>query len=486
MYIPVLASKYVWHVVGKITGLELQSILHIKADQFGTFSSANNWVLINNGASYCYDTIYLNHAIVVKGPMVNFTSKDTICLGTLLDFTNNSKPYIPGETIVSWDWNFGDGSIHDSTAQPEPHEYSNPGRYTVRLTATDINGCTDVFTKTVSVGDNGFVYVLPKSDTLCSGQSKMLIAYQNDSLMWSPASFVSCPTCDTVMVNPTRTTMFYATSTNSFGCSATDSALVKVYLPFIATTPVADLYICPNESVQLDVTPPFYEIMWNPPTGLSDPNIYSPVASPAVSTTYTATLSDSVGCFSSSVDINVHLKSPPTVDAGPDKFYPFYSSFTISPVYSSNVVSYLWSPAKDLNCTTCANPSGIITETQTYTIAVTSDSGCVAKDQITIYVECKDADLLLPTAFTPNDDNINDVFYPLTRGIKTILNFSIYNRQGQLVFHNKNFPPNNKSYGWDGRVKGEPNSTAVFVYIIEALCDTNERIAKKGSFVLIK
>ncbi|MEO8110339.1 MAG: gliding motility-associated C-terminal domain-containing protein, partial [Ginsengibacter sp.] len=162
------------------------------------------------------------------------------------------------------------------------------------------------------------------------------------------------------------------------------------------------------------------------------------------------------------------------------------STFTISPVYGSNIISYLWTPPNQLNCTTCSSPSGTITQKETYTITVTSDSGCVAKDDITIYVECKDANLLLPTAFTPNNDNLNDVYYPLTRGISTILNFSIYNREGQLVYQKKNFPPNNKLYGWDGTTKGSLRSTSVYVYIIEALCDSGEKLSKRGSFVLVQ
>ena len=201
---PGITSKYIWNVVGKRTGLGSKNVLSITADQFGTFDAVDNWVLINNGVSYCYDTIALNHAIVVKGPVVNFISQDTLCLNSLLEVTNTSKPYIPGENIVHGTGILVTAPYMRAPLQPQPHEYSNPGNYKVSLTATDINGCTDVFTKTVAVGDNGFIYILPKSDTLCLGQSKILIAYQNDSLMWSPAGFVSCPTCDTVMVNPTQ------------------------------------------------------------------------------------------------------------------------------------------------------------------------------------------------------------------------------------------------------------------------------------------
>ena len=119
-------------------------------------------------------------------------------------------------------------------------------------------------------------------------------------------------------------------------------------------------------------------------------------------------------------------------------------------------MAYAWTPATQLNCTNCAAPDGIATHTQTYTVTVTSDSGCIAKDNVTVFVDCKDANLLLPAAFTPNDDKLNDYFYPLTTGVQVILRFSIYNRQGQLIFQAKNFEPNNKMFGWDGNLKGRP------------------------------
>ncbi len=92
----------------------------------------------------------------------------------------------------------------------------------------------------------------------------------------------------------------------------------------------------------------------------------------------------------------------------------------------------------------------------------------------------------MPTAFTPNNDNINDYFYPLTRGIKSIIRFSIYNRYGNLVYEAKNFIPNNKAFGWNGRVKSSDQTTSVFVYYIEAVCDLGQKLYKKGSVALIK
>jgi len=265
-----------------------------------------------------------------------------------------------------------------------------------------------------------------------------------------------------------------------------DSILVKVYPPFTAVASANDVYICLNDTAHLYVDPPGKRIVWSPPTGLSDPNNYGPVVAPKQTTAYTATLTDSVGCFTSTVSINVHVKSLPTVEAGPDQSYPYNSPFTINPVYSNNIANYEWTPGNLLSCTTCPDPSGIATGISTFFINVTSDSGCVAKDSLTIFVECKDANLLMPTAFTPNNDNINDYFYPLARGIKSITRFSIYNRFGKLVFEAKNFPPNDRTYGWNGQVKGADQSTSIFVYYLEALCYSGERLYKKGSVVLIR
>ena len=92
----------------------------------------------------------------------------------------------------------------------------------------------------------------------------------------------------------------------------------------------------------------------------------------------------------------------------------------------------------------------------------------------------------MPNAFTPNYDNLNDFFYPLTRGIKSIIRFSIYNRFGKLAFEAKNFPPNSKAFGWNGLVNNTPQTSDVFVYYIEALCDVGEKLYSKGSFILLK
>lgn len=477
------SATYTWNVAGTQKGPFNSPAYTVKATLFGNF---NNFVIINNGPQFCRDTILLNHTILVKGPNLNFSAPASICFNTPYNITNTSQPYIAADSVTLWYWNFGALSTNDSTYQPQPYSYNKPGKFNVKLVGIDLNGCKDSLVKTITINPLPFIHVIPNFDTLCSGNFDTLIAFHSDSITWTPALSLSCATCDTVLANPSATTIFYATATNRFGCTSIDSSEVKVFSPFVATPLINDPYICLNDTVKLDMDPPMKSIVWSPSTGLSNSNNYGPIATPIQTTTYTATLTDSAGCFTSSAAIKVYVKSLPTVDAGPDQTYPYNSSFSLSPTYSNNISSYNWTPSSLLTCNSCAFPKGVATSTNTYLIKVTSDSGCIAKDTITIFVECKDANLLMPTAFTPNNDNLNNYFYPLGRGIKSIVRFSIYDRYGKLVYEAKNFPPNDKSFGWNGKIKTLDQSTSVFVYYIEALCDVGEKIYKKGSVVLIR
>jgi len=477
------SATYTWYVAGKQAGPFKDSSFSVDANLFGNL---NNYVIINNGAQYCPDTIRLNHTILVRGPQLSFTAPSSLCLNDSALLINSSKPYLPADSVNLWYWNYGINSTNDSVYQPAPFVYNNPGTYKVKLTGVDINGCKDTLVKTVVVHPLPFLYLIPQVDTLCAGNADTLFAFHSDSIKWSPPNSLTCATCDTVLTTALATTQYFITATSQFGCTTSDSILVKVYPPFTAVPSAADPYICLNDTIRLSVDPPGKKIQWSPADGLSGTDIYGPVARPAQTTTYTALLSDSVGCFTSSTNITVHVKSLPAVDAGPDQFLPYNSSFSINPTYSSNVASYNWDPGNLLSCTTCPDPNSVVTSSNTFFIKVTSDSGCVASDSIHIFIQCKDSYLLMPNAFTPNSDNLNDYFYPLTRGIKTILRFSIYDRYGHLVYEARNFPPNNKTYGWNGRVSGADQTTSVFVYYLEALCDVGEKLYKKGSVVLIR
>ena len=478
------AASYNWSVVGLPASFNSNNPYTTAASIFGNFS--NNQVVIYNGTQYCNDTIRSNGSILVRGPKVSFTASANICAKSDYNILNTSSGFIPADSIKFYYWNYGISATNDTIFQPPIFKYNSAGIYNIKLIAKDITGCIDSLSMQVDVKPIPFLRIFPRNDTVCQGKSATIIAYHSDILSWSPTSTLSCAKCDTTIATPTSTTLYYATVNNSLNCPFTDSTLITVFSPFTAFPLINPIYLCLKDSVKISVLPAGKKIFWSPSTNISNTTVYNPFVSPPVSTTYTATLTDSVGCFTDITSVNIILKSLPQVNAGPDKILPYNSMFTINPVYSSNVISYLWMPNRLLSCATCPVTSGIALSTQQYTIKATSDSGCVSKDDVTIFVECKYANLLMPSAFTPNQDGLNDIFYPITRGIKLVKRFAVFNRYGQQLFEAKNFVPNDKSFGWNGKLNGFDQSPGSYVYMLETICDIGETIFKKDSFLLLR
>ncbi|MGB3469080.1 MAG: PKD domain-containing protein [Cyclobacteriaceae bacterium] len=79
-------------------------------------------------------------------PIVSFSIDKAISEpGVTVEFTNAT------EMGVSYEWDFGDGSLSESE-NPE-HTYSESGEYTITLTATGSGGQTATATETLTIGD---------------------------------------------------------------------------------------------------------------------------------------------------------------------------------------------------------------------------------------------------------------------------------------------------------------------------------------------
>jgi PKD repeat protein len=95
----------------------------------------------------------------------NFTS---VCQGNPTQFTSTSTTNPTGQSIGSYQWNFGDEST--GTGANPTHTYTNPGTYQVTLTVSTGNGhCTDQITKTVTV--NALPTASFNATTVCQGQA---------------------------------------------------------------------------------------------------------------------------------------------------------------------------------------------------------------------------------------------------------------------------------------------------------------------------
>jgi gliding motility-associated-like protein len=452
---------------------------------FGTF---NDFVVIKDpSGNTCNDTIRLSTPTIVQGPVVNFSTIPQQCSENTFPIINTTYPFFATDSIVKWQWTFGDNT-KDSIRNPPPHKYSNlGGAFTINLIVTDTNKCAQSFSQNVTAYPMPQIKSFPKVDTLCLGQTANLYAYTVDTLLWTPNVNIACNNCDTTTATPLLTTPYIAQATNSFGCISRDTSLLIVYQPINLSAFPMDTFVCPQKPVVLSTNVQGV-ITWSPSTYLNATVIPNPISTPDTTITYTVRVADSIGCFADTATVTVHTFPKPIVNAGPDTTVAYNSPFAFNPQYIGTIASYTWSPfSNNLTCTNCAAPNGVARITENYEIAIISNDGCKAIDSISVFILCDEANLYVPTAFTPNGDGVNDLFCPIVRGYKIINKMVVYNRWGNKVFERNNFATNQPALGWTGfNGANQAIETDAFVWYIEATCDAGQKISAKGTVVLIR
>ena len=175
--------------------------------------------------------------------------------------------------------------------------------------------------------------------------------------------------------------------------------------------------------------------------------------------------------------ISVAIKESPVITLPRQYTINPGAGIQLNPVIAGNVAHIEWTPAIGLNNAYIPDPVATPMVTTEYTIKVRSADGCESEAKTTVIVYRK---LLMPSAFTPNGDGLNDVFRIPAGTTLNRVRFSIFDRWGNIVFQTSDI---NK--GWDGSYKGTPLATGVFVYLILGN-DSGEDIMAKGTVILVK
>ncbi len=68
-----------------------------------------------------------------------------------------------------------------------------------------------------------------------------------------------------------------------------------------------------------------------------------------------------------------------------------------------------------------------------------------------------------PNIFSPNQDQINDqlTIYG-AKDVEKVISMRVFDQWGNLIFEQKDFPPNDNHYGWDGTYKGIPANQGIY------------------------
>jgi gliding motility-associated-like protein len=332
--------------------------------------------------------------------------------------------------------------------------------------------------------DAGSASLTPKQPEICKGASIELTAAGGVSYSWSPSDAINNPTASSVMASPLVNSKYIVEVTNQFGCKKKDSVFITVRQPFNIQL-VTDTFVCAGSQVPLPATGAASYQWINNMAELNNSRIASPVARPVSSTTYTVVGTDAYNCFTDTAKVFVNVKPLPSVNIGADMQVAGGDPVPLTATYSNNVVSWNWSPSANLSCTNCALPMGNPGPETRYILTVKTSFGCEASDTMIAKLVCDESRVLVPNAFTPNGDGVNDVFS--IRGSGTLVrHFKVYGRWGNVVFEKSNFSSNDRSAGWNGMINGEPASVGTYVYMIEMQCATGQVFSRKGTVVLAR
>lgn len=171
-----------------------------------------------------------------------------------------------------------------------------------------------------------------------------------------------------------------------------------------------------------------------------------------------------------------------------EKFRPFAGNDTIivrgESIYfnASGGNQYTWSPATYLNNPAISNPVGTYPQNTiiVYTVDVSSEAGCKGRDDIRVQVVGQPT-LIVPTAFTPNGDGLNDYIAPLAIGFSQLRYFRIFNRFGEMVFESKTF-----GEGWDGYLHGRTAEIGTYYWVMSTIDRYGKEEVTKGDLTLLR
>jgi len=424
-----------------------------------------------NSESVGLDTIKVDAVIAAFWPK-------TPCEKDTAHFVDTSKSYF--SPVVAWLWSFDGGLSYTSDKSPSKY-YDTAGTYPVYLRVINGNGCRDSLNGSFMVHPPPNISAGPDT-VICVHDTAILSPSGGVSYIWSSAAFLSCNDCTNPKIAPTDTSYYYVQGTDIFGCKNYDT--IKVGLQ-VKTTSFVDQppAICQGESIHLHAWgAQLYS--WSPPQTLDSPNIATPLASPMDTVNYVMIAKEG-SCIPDTELVTLIVHQKPKVNAGNDQTIIGGQTAQLQG-RGTYVASYLWSPGATLNCTECADPVSKPLYTTTYQLVGISEYGCKDTDSVTIKVLCDKSQVFIPNAFTPNGDGQNDVFFPRGVAISNIKSFRIYNRWGELVFEKLNININDESNAWDGTFRGIKQDPGVYMYMMDAICESGEEITWKGDVTIIR
>jgi gliding motility-associated-like protein len=365
-----------------------------------------------------------------------------------------------------------------------------------QIVVTDANGCSSTITITITEPPLLTLQASAAPAVICNGQQAVISSVPAGgaagyNVVWNPGNLSGV----SQNVTPAATTTYTATVTDANGCTATMTTSVTVnpvpVAAFSANVVAGCTPVCVDFSDLSTIGAPGVIVAWdwdfgdgntattqNPSHCYTTPGVYTVIltAKSADGCTHTFTLANYISAY-------VNPVAAFTMNPQPTTVFNAQIYFTDE---SSNASSWVWSFGDVQNSTSVLqDPTFLYFAPECYQVllTVTSPNGCTDSISHPVCID-PDVSIYVPNAFTPNDDNTNEIFIPIAIGIDPAkYQFWIFDRWGNILFST-----NDMTKGWDGKVQGHADPCQVDTYVWKIIATDTKGVQYKrvGSVNLIR
>lgn len=459
-------------------------------------TATNTYTVTGTDGSGCTNTASVQVTVnTCTGPTASFTvsPSTTICEGDCIGFVNTSINVPPGSFTV---WNLPGATPSNSTqSSPSNICYNTAGTYWVTLVIADgtfnVLDSTGVAITVTTCTPPVSSFTFSPTGPYCAGDC---ISFTSSSTYTSPATFAwdfdngqtntlenpGSPIC----FNDPGSYDVSLTVTDANGTNtSTQTIVISDCTPPSSIFNISDNSICEGNCISVNnmsSNVDTYQWIFNggTPSTSSSANPGTICYPSAGNYSISLVVSNAYGTDSTGTQVTVSPNPTVTLNNN-DTTIIVTSEVTLEAMSSDPDVDYVWTPSIWLDCPTCGITTATPLDTIFYVVTVTNSFGCVDSAGVLISVEIIEG-IGVPSAFSPNNDGVNDVLYVQGYGINE-LEFRVFNRYGQMVFESYD-----QSFGWDGTFQGKEEDPGVFVYYVLYKNSAGEELILEGDVTLMK
>ncbi len=416
-----------------------------------TPSSTTNYTVTGTDSNGCSDTAVAT-VLVNSLPPVSVNNA-SVCPGDTTTLTAS------GALTYTWSTSQNGNSISVSPASAT--------LYTV--SGTDANGCVNSFISTVTI--NPLPVLVVNTPITCAGISTTLSVSGAVTYTWSTSQ-----TGPSISV-PGSGASYTVTGVDANGCLNSIITSVSILPPPAAQTITGSSVICAGDSGVLSVIPGPYTFSW------SGPGTSSGGVSVAVTQAGVYSLTATNACGSATTQFTVDVSDPQAGFVPNAVTLNAPASFTFTNSSLGNQLSNYWNLSNG-STSVQLNPTATYTAEGGYIVSlvVTDVYGCKDTATLTVYVTDSVIPVIVPNIFSPNGDQINDIF-SIKGSRLSQFNCIVYDRWGLKLYE-----WSDPTGGWDGRnaKNGLAVSDGTYYFLVTYVDQKGKPVVKEGFLELVR